>query len=333
MILENKEKLLKDIESLKCLIDADFKGEEPVCLSPELVPVYESAVLMQRRYENRLREMKQAASERDAFYGEMQQIRAEHHMAEEIQRSLLPGKPEKYLGAYGVDLFADMDTAWGGGGAYYDFFPVDEDRLFFCVGDVAGKGVSAAIFCSVVKTLISMSLQNGEELHKVCADVTRRMFQSQNSRSKMFVTLGAGSIDRRDGRVELVNAGHDIPFLIRKGRDPETLDIRSGMPIGSYYNARKPEMCAYTKGMIGLEKGDILLLYTDGLTDSEDSGHDRYGSQRLADKIREISSADMTSKEVVAFLERGIDSFADRGERDDDITLLALRYLGYPYSA
>lgn len=329
---EYREKLQKDIESLKRQIDNDFEGESSVPETQEILPVYDAVRLMQRRYENRLREMKQSASERDAFYSEMQQIRAEHHMAEEIQRSLLPGAPEKYLDAYGVDLFADMDTAWEVGGDYYDFFPVDENRLFFCVGDVAGKGVSAAIFCSVVKTLISMSLQNGEELHKVCADVSRRMFQSQNSLSKLFVTLWAGMIDRRDGTVEFVNAGHDAPFLLRKDKEPEALEMRTGMPIGAYYNLRKPEMCGYTKETIKLSEGDMLLLYTDGLTDSESIGHERFGSLRLGEKLDEIEPDEMTSRDAVTFIERGIGSFADRGERDDDITLLAVRFLGHPYS-
>ena len=333
MTEEYGKKLKKDIENLKLQIDNDFEGECIVPETQEILQVYEAVRLMQRRYENRLREMKQSASERDAFYSEMQQIRAEHHMAEEIQRSLLPGDPEKYLDAYGVDLFADMDTAWEVGGDYYDFFPVDENRLFFCVGDVAGKGVSAAIFCSVVKTLISISLQNGEQLHKVCADVSRRVFQSQSSLSKLFVTLLAGIIDRRDGSVEFVNAGHDAPFLLKKDKEPEALEMRTGMPIGAYYNLRKPETCGYSKESIKLEKGDMLLLYTDGLTDSESIGHERFGRSRLTEKLNEIEPAEMTSRDTVTFLERGIDTFADRGERDDDITLLIVRYLGHPYSA
>ncbi len=326
----DKDELINDMEKLKIQIDNDFDGDNAAPASGELLPLYESVILMQRRYENKLREMKQAASERDAFYGEMQQIRAEHHMAEEIQRSLLPGNNEKYIDAYYVDLFADMDTAWEVGGDYYDFFPVDENRLFFCVGDVSGKGVSAAIFCSVVKTLIGMSVQNGEELDKVCTDVSRRMFQSQSSLSKLFVSLWAGIIDRRDGSISFVNAGHDAPFLIRKDKAPETVEERCGLPIASYYNAKKPEKYGYKKAGIRLEPGDMLLLYTDGLTDSESSEHVRYGSARMKEKLNEISGEDMSSRDIVAFLERGIDSFADRGERDDDITILALRYLGKP---
>ena len=324
----DKDKLIKDMDKLKCQIDNDFAEDKSAPSCEELLPLYESVILMQRRYENKLREMKQAASERDAFYGEMQQIRAEHHMAEEIQKSLLPDKPERYLESHGVDLFADMDTAWEVGGDYYDFFHVDENRLFFCVGDVAGKGVSAAIFCSVVKTLISMALQNGEELDKVCADVSRRMFQSQNSLSKVFLTLWAGIIDRRDGSIEFINAGHDDPFLVRKNKAPEPIEERSGLPIASYFSAKKPEKCGYKKAGIRLDPGDLILLYTDGITDSESSEHERYGRERMKKKLCEISGEEMSSKDIVSFLERGIDSFADRGERDDDITILALRYLG-----
>ncbi len=326
----DRDELINELEKLKSQIDADFAQDRSAPSAGELLPLYESVVLMQRRYENKLREMKQAASERDAFYGEMQQIRAEHHMAEEIQRSLLPDNNEKYKEAYYVDLFADMDTAWEVGGDYYDFFPVDEDHLFFCVGDVSGKGVSAAIFCSVVKTLISMAVLNGEALDKVCADVSRRMFQSQSSLSKLFVTVWAGIIDRRDGSIDFVNAGHDAPFLIRRNKEIETVEERCGLPIASYYNARKPEKCGYKKAGIRLEPGDLILLYTDGITDSESSEHERYGSRRMKEKLNEIAGEEMSSRDIAAFLERGIDSFADRGERDDDITILALRYLGKP---
>lgn len=305
------------------LADRQDANEETESLS-------EALDRMKRQYEKKIDEVKKASKERDAFLGQMQEIRAEHHMAEEIQKSMLPGDPERYIPSHGVDLFADMDTAWEVGGDYYDHFPIDENRLFFCIGDVSGKGVSAAIFCSVAKTMIATSLQNGEELDKALTSVSLKMYKSQNASSRVFVTLWAGVIDRRDGSISFVNAGHDAPYVIRGGKKTERLDDLSGIPIASYYNEKKPEKSEYVGSTLKLDVGDMLILYTDGLIDSENSDHERYGCRRLEERLNNLIGDCPTARDVVTYLERGIVAFADRGERDDDITLLCLKYLGFP---
>lgn len=153
------------VKKLKNEIDTGMPLTPPRC--EELMPLYESVALMRRRFEERIREMKRASEERDAFYGEVQQIRAEHHMAEEIQRSLLPGSAEALRDSHRVDLFADMDTAWEVGGDYYDYFPLDERHLFFSIGDVSGKGIPAAIFSAMIKTAMALSVRSEEELEVV----------------------------------------------------------------------------------------------------------------------------------------------------------------------
>lgn len=316
-----------EIKALKELIDNDIDREE-YPKDPELIPLYESVVLMKRRYESRLREVSQAADERDAFYGEMQNIRAQHHMAEEIQRSMLPSDPERYLDAYGIDLFADMDTAWEVGGDYYDHFPLDENRLFFCIGDVSGKGVPAAIFCSVVKTLIGVSVQNSDDMAEVFSNVSRSLYTRQNSLGKLFVTIWAGIFDRRDGYVTYINAGHDSPYIIKADGIIENVETRSGMPVAAYYNPKKPEKSSYSTSTIRLGKDDMLVLYTDGLTDSGDTEGNRYGRDSLEERLKKIPGSRMSAKETVTYLERSIGTFSDESRRDDDITIVAIRNLG-----
>ncbi len=323
--MTEKEKLYATLNEWTVQLRETEELQEPK--EKELYPLYEAIMLMKRSHEAKLREIRAQAAERDAFYSEVHSIRAEHHTAEQIQRSLLPDSGEAFRESHGVDLFADMDTAWEVGGDYYDYFPLDRDRIFFSIGDVAGKGVPASIFCVTAKTMIEEAILNGREMEDVFGEVSRRLYLKQKTVSRLFVTLWAGIYDRRDGKISFVNAGHDSPFLIRRDGSIEEVSVRSGMPVAAYYSEKKKELCTYTASSLHLERGDTLLLYTDGLTDTRDENGERYGAGRLSRRLEEGRVWELEAGELVTFLERGVDTYGDRGERDDDITLLALRRL------
>ncbi len=315
-----------ELRAIRDAIDADRPIPEPE--DPALYPVYESLELLKQRYESRIRELEQAASERDAFYSDMQQMRSEHHMAEEIQRSLLPGDADGFRESHHADLYADMDTAWEIGGDFYDYFPLDEEHLFFCIGDVSGKGVSAALFCAIVKTAVAMSMQVGTDPAQVCTEVSARLYQTQRGKSRMFATLWAGVLEKTSGIVTYVNAGHELPLLVRKKGEIIAAGERTGFPVASWYDRNHPEKNTYTSGTLAMEAGDALVLFTDGLTDSENEEGQRFGAQRIRESLADFPVREQDARETVSYLERRIGAFADHGIRDDDITLLVLRFLG-----
>ncbi len=344
------DRLRQEIQRLKNALESRGTPEKPS--DPVLRSLWEALLLARRRYEEKLRELRQAASERDAFYSDMQHIRAEHHLAEKIQRSLLPGDAEAFRESHRADLFADMDTAWEIGGDYYDYFPLNERLLFFCIGDVSGKGVPAALFTAVCKTAFAAKLRSifktwhpaavagagagaeayedeiGRRLESVFSETAEELFRSQHSRGKQFVTLWAGILDAETGEVTFVNAGHEPPILACGDQTFQLLEQRGGMPIGAFFSSKKPEMNRYISGKRKLGPGETLILYTDGLTDSENEEASRFGRQQILDTLGLFPVLSSSSRETVSFLERRIGAYADRGERDDDITILALKYLG-----
>ncbi|MBR5510355.1 MAG: serine/threonine-protein phosphatase [Lachnospiraceae bacterium] len=320
------EKFLKEIEMMAKSIREDQELEESS--EPSLKSLYEAVLLQRRRTEQKIRQLTQAARERDSFCADIQKIRAEHHMAEKIQRSLLPGDFQKCMEAFPVEIYADMDTAWEVGGDYYDFFGIDDRYFFFCIADVSGKSVSAAMFSVIVKTIVGIYIAEGKDIAQVCEEVSRQLYQKQNGGSHMFVTLWAGVLDTVTGQIEYVNAGHDAPVLIRKNGELEMLEENSGLPLAAYFNKKRPEKSKYKKHQIDLHEGDMLFLYTDGLTDSENREGVRFGSEKVMNALERCEAAQRSVREYVQYLQRTIVTYASHNHREDDITVLGIRYLG-----
>lgn len=276
---------------------------------------------------DRVKELEKIAKEREAFYSDVQRIRAEHHMAEQIQRGMLPRIDSQLNEQFSIDLYADMDTAWEIGGDYFDFFALDENRLFFCVADVSGKSVSAAMFSMVVKTFIKAALLNGESLEKACYQASRQLFQCQTGEIKMFVTLWAGILYQNTHVVEFINAGHEPPLIVTNGSEIRFCDVVSGLPIAAYYNPKKPEKSEYHSGSLTLHSGDILLLYTDGVSECANKEGARMGRERLKEVVSNGMKTIGTMQELVCYVQRHVITYANHSEQDDDITLLALKQL------
>lgn len=278
-------------------------------------------------YEQKIKELEKAAKEREAFFSDVQRIRAEHHMAEQIQRGMLPQIDQTLNQRYGIDLYADMDTAWEIGGDYYDFFPLDENRLFFCIADVSGKSVSAAMFSMVVKTFIKAALLNGDSLEHACYQASRQLYHCQTGDVKMFVTLWAGILNKETRTIEYINAGHEPPVIIREDRTYAFCEKVSGLPIAAYFNPRRPEKSEYHSSDLQLNPGDTLLLYTDGVSECANKEGARFGRECLANLSTISAGVDNSMRNLVCYIQRHVITHANHAEQDDDITVLALRIL------
>jgi phosphoserine phosphatase RsbU/P len=245
--------------------------------------------------------------------------RDEMQAAATIQNSILP-RPLSRDGALGaIDLHAEMHPAREIGGDFYDFFPLDGDRLAITVADVSGKGIPAALFMAVSRTVLRI----GERGDDMAADIAaaNRLLAAENAAS-MFVTAFHGVIDLKTGALRYCNAGHNPPYLLRAPYDGqigarETLKA-TGLPFG--VDSDLPYRIAETR----LQPGDALFLFSDGITEAFNPAGEEFGAARLEAALEAARGQGAAS--LVQDILAATTSFAAGAEQSDDITLLALVY-------
>jgi serine phosphatase RsbU (regulator of sigma subunit) len=251
-------------------------------------------------------------------------LEGELSAARSIQMGLLPhrfpGPPERG----DVEIYALIEPARMVGGDLYDFLLLDSRRLFFAIADVSGKGVPAALFMAMTKEVLRDALaRHGEALDRVFAEANAKISASGGDmadagRNMMFVTACAGIVDLASGVITYVNAGHDSPFLLRAATEPLELTGAGGPPLGTI------EDFQYPVERHQLAPGDLLLLYTDGVTEAENKDASFYTVTRLKLLLR--SAPSVSAKALVEFVSEDISRFAAGAEQADDITLLAVRW-------
>lgn len=253
---------------------------------------------------------------------EKERIRTEIQVASHLQADMLPEAVGAFDDRDEFDLAASMTPAKGVGGDFYDFFLLDENRLALVMADVSGKGVPAALFMVVSRTLIRSRLmtvgKEGEDLAHMAEEINRSL--CDNNKNGMFVTAWIGVLDIATGEVAYVNAGHCRPLLRRKNGSCEYDDMLGGLVLAGMEDA------VYRQGSLRLRQGDTLLLYTDGVTEATSLQQQLYGEDRL---MRTIADADnVTPEELLQELWKDVDEFQKDAAQFDDITMLAVTYHG-----
>ncbi len=253
-------------------------------------------------------------------------LEGELSAARSIQMGLLPrrfpGPPERR----DVDLYALVEPARMVGGDLYDFLLLDSRRLFFAIADVSGKGVPAALFMAMTKEVLRDAMaRHGEALDRVFAEADAKISASSGDMAgaganMMFVTVFAGILNLASGMLAYVNAGHDSPFLLRAGAETIELTGEGGPPLGTVENFQYPVERRQ------LTPGDLLLLYTDGVTEAENRDDSFYTAERLERLLQSAPTG--SAKALVEFVREDIRRFAADAEQADDITLLAVRWTG-----
>ena len=242
----------------------------------------------------------------------------ELNVGREIQMSMLPLTFPAFPEREEFDVFATLKAAREVGGDFYDFFFIDEDRFCVCVGDVAGKGVPAALFMAVTKTMLksnaSMSDSTAAIMSKVNTEVSRENTES------MFVTVFMGILDVCTGSFVYTNAGHNPPFLKRDDGSIERIGQRHGPVIGAV------EDLEYSEDCLTLGSGDLLMLYTDGVTEAMNVRSELFRESRLVEALE--SRGPDTAESRVQDIVGAVKNFEGAAEQADDITLLAVRYRG-----
>lgn len=247
-----------------------------------------------------------------------ERIESELKIARAIQMNFLPKRFPPFPEQTAFDLFAALEPAKEVGGDLYDFFMLDARHLFFSVGDVSDKGVPAALFMAVTKTLMKGIAEQGLTPADVLDRVNAELCQGNDA--AMFVTVACGMLDITTGELVYSNAGHNPPVLLRAGGAPEMLPVSPGLVLGVM------EEATYATSTIRLTPGDRLLLYTDGVTEAMDAGQRLFSDERLLGEMAGLAAAE--PRRMVERIMAAVHAHAGGTPQSDDITLLALQYKG-----
>ena len=248
---------------------------------------------------------------------EKERIGAELNVATQIQADMLPRIFPAFPERQEFDIYATMNPAKEVGGDFYDFFLVDDDHLAVVIADVSGKGVPAALFMVIAKTLIKNHAQNKETPGEVFTNTNEQLCEGNDA--GLFVTAWMGVLQISTGHFVYVNAGHNPPLLRRAGGSFEWLKSRPGFVLAGMEGVR------YRENEMELAPGDVLYLYTDGVTEATDAHQQLFGEERLQAALNEqpmLPVGQMLSK-----IKGCIDTFVGEAEQFDDITMLGLEYL------
>jgi sigma-B regulation protein RsbU (phosphoserine phosphatase) len=249
---------------------------------------------------------------------EKERIGAELSVATHIQASMLPCIFPAFPNRREFDIYATMTPAKEVGGDFYDFFLVDDDHLAVVIADVSGKGVPAALFMVIAKTLIKDHTQSGKPPEEVFTEVNRQLCEANDE--NLFVTAWMGVLEISTGKLVYVNAGHNPPVIGRKNGETEFLRSRPGFVLAGL------DFTKYRAGNLELMPGDLLYLYTDGVTEAMNTAQELYGEERLKRTLDANVSA--APEEIFKAVKKDLDDFVADAPQFDDITMLAMRYLG-----
>ena len=251
-----------------------------------------------------------------AEHNQLLDIQSDLSVAREIQHAILPRTFRlKMDDADKVDICASMLAAKDVGGDFYDFFPIDDHRIGFTIADVSGKGVPAAIFMAVSRTLIKATglrdLPSAE-----CVSTVNDILCGESVES-MFVTVFYGIYDLQTGMIDYTNGGHNPPFVLHPDGTAEELQTESNLVLGAV--AGMP----FKSGSLLLNPGDALYLYTDGVTEAENMEHSLFGESRLKDTLESARGAE--SSQMIGAVSAKVKEFVDGAPQSDDITQLVIR--------
>ena len=246
---------------------------------------------------------------------EKERIGAELNVATKIQADMLPKIFPAFPGRSEFDVYAQMDPAKEVGGDFYDFFMVDDDHLAIVIADVSSKGVPAALFMVIAKTLIKNHAMNRESLSDVFYKVNNQL--CEGNEEGMFVTAWLGMLTVSTGSFEYVNAGHN-PQLLMNNEEYEWIHAKPGFVLAGM------EGIPYVSDKVQLKHGSRIFLYTDGVTEAQNMDHQLFGEDRLMDSLGRNGRLELPK--MLTAVRSDIDAFVGEAEQFDDITMLVFEY-------
>jgi sigma-B regulation protein RsbU (phosphoserine phosphatase) len=256
---------------------------------------------------------KSVLSSRDKLIALQQELDIANIIQTSILQKTFPAFPERKE----FDIYAKMITAKEVGGDLYDFFLVDKYRLGVVIGDVSGKGIAAALLMAVCKTLLKATAYKGMPADNILSEVNNILVNE--SPPNMFVTLFYGVLDTRSGAFEYSNGGHNSPYLISSDGKIRQLDNIGGLMIGAFKDV------PYESNVVMVQPGEIILFYTDGVTEAFNKEEEEFQESRLEQILANKNT--LSSNDLVHHVFENVQTFSEGVEQSDDITCLALKYL------
>lgn len=279
----------------------------------EIEDLYHSFVDMENQLNGYINDLMKVTADKE-------RLGAELDLATRIQESALPTIFPPFPDRKEFDIYASMGPAKEVGGDFYDFFLIDEDHLGLVIADVSGKGVPAALFMMISKTIIKTYTQAGgiNNPAEILSLVNEQL--SANNDADMFVTVWLAIITISTGELISANAGHEYPAIRRANGEFELIHDKHGMPLASMGGLR------YRNYVDTLNKGDMIFVYTDGVTEATDTENELFGEERLIKALN--STVSDNCSEVLNTVRNAIDDFVKEAPQFDDITMLSFRYDG-----
>jgi phosphoserine phosphatase RsbU/P len=260
---------------------------------------------------NRSRELK-TTEERNRYLIELERKKQELKIASDIQRSFLPESTPKIEG---IDLSASNLSALEVGGDFYDFIPIANNRWGLLIADVSGKGIPAALFMALSRTLIHASTMGNSSVANSIVQANRLIFA--DARSGAFVTLFYGILNSAQMTFRYVNAGHNPPLLLKVGSNDTLLLKARGIALGAIENIELQEI------EIKLTQGDEVILYTDGVTEAINEKNVQFGQDRLIKVIKDNRAS--SAKDLMEKIQTEVNLFVNNQPQFDDVTLMILK--------
>lgn len=271
-----------------------------------------------KSFEQMHREIREYIQKLSAITAEKERIGAELNVATGIQAHMLPSIFPAYPDRTDIDIYAFMKPAKEVGGDFYDFFFVDDTHLAVVMADVSGKGVPAALFMVIAKTLIKTKALTGASPSEVLSVVNNQL--CENNEAEMFVTVWLGVLDLTTGRMVASNAGHEYPVFRKAGGRFEMIRDKHGFVLAGMENLK------YTDYEIQFEPGDTLCVYTDGAPEATNAAEELFGMERLLEVMS--AESDASCEQTLTLALDGIQSFVGEAPQFDDVTMLCLTYNG-----
>ncbi len=247
---------------------------------------------------------------------EKERASSELRIANGIQMGMVPKIFPPYPDRNDVEIFASMMPAKEVGGDLYDFYIRDE-KLFFCIGDVSGKGVPASLVMAMTRSMFRIVSNHETAPERIICSLNEAL--EEMNEANMFVTLFVGVLDLHTGRLCYSNAGHCPPLVV--GKETSLLPVEANFPIGLMKD------WPYVAQEIELKPWDTIFLYTDGLIEAEDAEYNLFGEKRMCEVVRQMQTGKQLNLNLlVANMKQAVDTFVDGAVQNDDLTMLAIQF-------
>jgi len=293
--------------------DLEFKMEDTYRTGDEIEVLAESFANLSHKTLEYVEQVKTATAAKE-------RIATELTMANRIQESMLPHVFPPYPDRKEFDIYATMNPAREVGGDFYDFYLLDEDHLCVVMADVSGKGIPAALFMMISKTILQSCAMLGQSAGAILAKTNEAL--CSNNQVEMFVTVWLGILEISTGRMTCANAGHEYPAVYSEAGNKEftLLKDKHGFVIGGMEGVR------YKEYDFQMKPGDKLFVYTDGVPEATNGKLEMFGTERMIRVLNELPDA--TPRDVLTTVKTAVDEFVGEAEQFDDMTMLCLQYKG-----